>query len=94
MPKVSGEISPQGAAESLGTQSRMELRSAGGKVKQHPTDSAAKRLHRVSDDPSAHYRTTKLPNYRTCVPWRDVPERFGRSNTVYRRFTRWTVDGT
>ncbi len=30
---------------------------------------------------------------RTGAPWRDLPERFGRWNTVYRRFRRWSQSG-
>ncbi len=32
--------------------------------------------------------------FRTGAPWRDVPERFGPWNTVYKRFDRWAKDGT
>jgi transposase len=31
---------------------------------------------------------------RTGAPWRDLPERYGRWNTVYARFRRWRRDGT
>jgi transposase len=31
---------------------------------------------------------------RTGVPWRDVPERYGPWEAVYRRFARWQTDGT
>lgn len=31
---------------------------------------------------------------RTGAPWRDVPERFGRWNSIYKRFVRWANDGT
>jgi transposase len=31
---------------------------------------------------------------RTGAPWRDVPERYGPWQTLYKRFARWEVDGT
>jgi len=31
--------------------------------------------------------------FRTGAPWRDLPERFGRWNTVYKTFDRWASDG-
>ena len=30
---------------------------------------------------------------RTGAPWRDLPERFGRWNSVFTRFNRWSVKG-
>ncbi len=30
---------------------------------------------------------------RTGAPWRDLPERFGSWNTVFRRFRRWAQAG-
>jgi transposase len=30
---------------------------------------------------------------RTGAPWRDLPEVFGRWNSVFRRFSRWTAKG-
>jgi len=29
----------------------------------------------------------------TGVPWRDLPERFGPWNSVYTRYSRWTIAG-
>ena len=34
-----------------------------------------------------------LYRYRTGVPWRDLPERFGDWNIVYQRFNRWAKSG-
>ena len=31
--------------------------------------------------------------YWTGAPWRDVPERFGNWNTIYRNFNRWAEQG-
>lgn len=31
---------------------------------------------------------------RTGAPWRDLPERFGKWQTVYDHFSRWSKDGT
>jgi len=31
---------------------------------------------------------------KTGVPWRDLPERFGNWNSVWRRFDRWSRKGT
>ncbi len=30
---------------------------------------------------------------RTGSPWRDLPERFGKWNTVFTRFNRWSKSG-
>ena len=31
--------------------------------------------------------------YRTGAPWRDLPERFGPWNTIYKNFDRWAKAG-
>lgn len=33
-----------------------------------------------------------LYRMRTGCPWRDLPESFGKSNTIFKRFTRWSKD--
>ena len=30
---------------------------------------------------------------RTGAPWRDMPERFGNWNTIYKNFNRWSAQG-
>ncbi|MFJ3638122.1 IS5 family transposase [Streptomyces sp. NPDC090112] len=32
--------------------------------------------------------------YRTCSPWRDLPEELGPFQTAHKRLIRWAVDGT
>lgn len=32
--------------------------------------------------------------FRTGAPWRDLPERYGNWNTVFKNFDRWAKDGT
>jgi transposase len=34
-----------------------------------------------------------LYRYRTGGPWRDLPERFGRWETVWQRYNRWSASG-
>ena len=31
---------------------------------------------------------------RSGIPWRDLPERYGPWETVYKRFARWERDGS
>jgi transposase len=31
---------------------------------------------------------------RTGAPWRDLPERFGNWNSIWRRYRRWCASGT
>ena len=31
--------------------------------------------------------------FRTGAPWRDLPERFGNWNTIYKNFNRWAEQG-
>jgi transposase len=35
-----------------------------------------------------------LHRVRTGVPWRDLPEQFGKWKTIYNRHRRWSGDGT
>jgi transposase len=34
-----------------------------------------------------------LYRFRTGVPWRHLPERFGVLKNVHRRFSRWAASG-
>ena len=34
-----------------------------------------------------------LYRYRTGIPWRDLPERFGHWKNVHQRFSRWAKSG-
>ena len=34
-----------------------------------------------------------LHRYRTGIPWRDLPERFGHWKAVHTRFSRWAKSG-
>ncbi len=34
-----------------------------------------------------------LYRYRAGLPWRDLPERFGRGKSVHQRFSRWAKSG-
>ena len=34
-----------------------------------------------------------LYRMRTGCPWRDLPEEFGRWNTVFKRFNLWSKNG-
>ena len=34
-----------------------------------------------------------LYRYRAGIPWRDLPERFGKFNVVHTRFSRWAKKG-
>jgi transposase len=56
----------------------------------------------ASDDPAAGWPLADhrqvlngiLFRVRSGVPWRDLPERYGPWETVYKRFARWQTDGT
>ena len=34
-----------------------------------------------------------LYRYRACIPWRDLPERFGDFRVIHTRHTRWNRTG-
>ncbi|MEL7521471.1 MAG: IS5 family transposase [Cyanobacteria bacterium J06649_5] len=34
-----------------------------------------------------------LYRYRAGIPWRDIPERFGKYNVIHTRFSRWSKKG-
>lgn len=31
---------------------------------------------------------------KTGIPWRDLPEKYGKWNSIYKRFSLWQTDGT
>ena len=39
-----------------------------------------------------HWQKLKVILYRirTGCPWRDIPSYFGQSNSIFRRFNRWS----
>ncbi|WP_454337590.1 IS5 family transposase [Streptomyces glaucescens] len=43
-----------------------------------------------------HHRTLEAIawKYRTCSPWRDLPDELGSFQTAHKRLIRWAVDGT
>ncbi|MFC9949142.1 IS5 family transposase [Streptomyces prasinus] len=43
-----------------------------------------------------HLRTLEAITwkYRTCSPWRDLPDELGSFQTAHKRLIRWAVDGT
>ncbi|MFE2285561.1 IS5 family transposase [Streptomyces sp. NPDC059443] len=43
-----------------------------------------------------HRRTLEAVawKYRTCSPWRDLPDELGSFQTAHKRLIRWAVDGT
>ena len=42
---------------------------------------------------SAFFVEAVLYRYRTGIPWRDLPERFGDFRVVHMRFSRWAKTG-
>ena len=57
-----------------------------------PLFPAAKARGRPAVDRRAVVEATAW-RYRTGAPWRDVPERFGNWNTIYKNFNRWSEQG-
>ena len=53
--------------------------------------------HRISGGRRRHDDRAFLEavawKYRTGSPWRDLPEKFGKWNSVFKRFDRWAKAG-
>ena len=47
----------------------------------------------VTASDNRHFVNAVLWIAKTGAPWRDLPERFGKWNSVWRRFDRWSAKG-
>lgn len=59
----------------------------------HRGPAGAHLLHRPLHPQALRPRQPLRHRYRTGAPWRDVPERFGNWNTIYKNFNRWSEQG-
>lgn len=57
-----------------------------------PLFPAAKSTGRPPVDPRTVVEAAAW-RYRTGSPWREIPERFGSWNTIYKNFSRWASQG-
>jgi transposase len=46
-----------------------------------------------SEDFKKIFRAPTCYRYRSGIPWRDVPERFGDWKNTHRRWSRWSIRG-
>jgi transposase len=53
----------------------------------------ARRLCRGDRGGQSRFVEAVLYRYRTGMPWRDLPERFGDGTRVHLRFSRWATSG-
>jgi hypothetical protein len=56
------------------------------------SQSAAERVARGSSKSSGAALSATAWRFRTGAPWRDLPDRFGNWNTIYKNFDRWSKD--
>lgn len=47
----------------------------------------------VSEEDNRHFINAVFWIAKTGAPWRDLPERFGKWNSVFQRFNRWATKG-
>lgn len=71
---------------------RHELTDAQWEAVQHLIPGKAGDPGRTGED-NRRFLNAVLYVARTGIPWRDLPERYGKWNSVWRRYDRWCASG-